>query len=587
MSKNNILPAEILFSWRAITVLTALFFALQVSAAGPFFRPVENRWTLSEDLRDMKRPAHPGAAAAAAGLSAEGTVIGVGGPGWGRWDFSAPGPLPTTIVPFFLPPDGSRSGIFLLTGNGGRVPLIENTPLRDRALNFRDKVKGLGSYSVRFEGTGALLSSVKFLEPLETGGSDKGLFLALFCLALVFTRGLVLREKHTAALAVITAAALFLRWSEFSAYWDVPLTGDAEGYWNYGRALKLSAPFANGTREPLFIWLLKLFETLFGDSQRTARFMTLLFSCSVVPMTWLLAKRLELGAFASLLAAALAAFNPFAVFMSVQGYQLEFFTFLILVFSVLWLSVRLAASGAAGAALILTRLQSAGAVFPLAALAAWRQKKVRPKKVPASFLQRTIPENPSFAQKGGWHLFLRLFLPPLIALAVLLASAKVNTGSYTGNLDHAARAHTALDRHGDFSSGKGAEEMTLGKYLLSREGTPRLALRTVKGYFQILANPFNPFNRIFLNSHYSKAWNLLLFPFLWLGLWVFFSDPGRRAFLWLPLLFLSALPALQDQYREPRQLFHAAPFFFVLCAAGVRRALQAVRVPPPPPTPLP
>ncbi|MBI4351716.1 MAG: glycosyltransferase family 39 protein, partial [Elusimicrobia bacterium] len=393
------LSAELLLSWRAIALLTALFLALQVSAAGPFFRPVENRWTLDENLKDGKRPAHPRVAAAAAGLSAEGTVIGAGGPGWGRWDFSAPGPLPTTVVPFFLPPDGSRSGIYLLTADGGRFPLIENTPLRDRALNFRDKVKGLDSYSVRFEGTGALLSGVKFIQPPESGGRNKGLYLALFCLALVFARGLALREKRTAALALITAAGLLLRWSAFSDYWDVPLAGDAVGYWNYGRALKLSALFANGTREPVFIWLLSLFKALFGDSQRTSRFMTLVFSCSVIPMTWLLAKRLELGAFACLLAAGLAAFNPFAVFMSVQGYQLEFFTFLILVFSVLWLRGSLGAAGSAGAALILTRLQSAGAVFPLAALAAWRLRG-KPGKL-------------------GPYL-----LPPLIALAVLLASAK-------------------------------------------------------------------------------------------------------------------------------------------------------------------
>lgn len=541
--------AKALLSWRSIAALTVIFFTLQNLAGGPLFRPVENRWTLAENLKDIRKPAYPAVSASAVGLSAEGTVIGVGGPGWGQWNFSAPGPLPSTVQPFFLPPPGTRSGVYLLTEDGKRLPLTENTPLRNRALNFQDKVKGLSSFSVRFEGTGAVLSEVRFLQPAQTGGQSKGLLLVLFFLALVFARGLALREYHTAALALITASGLLLRWAALYNYWDMPLEGDAESYWNYARSLKLASPFSNGTREPAFVWLVRFAGALFGDSQRSSRFLTLVFSCSVIPMTWLLAKRVGLGALACLAAAGLAALNPFSVFMSVQGYQLEFFTFLILLFSELWLRGGLVAAGAVGAMLILTRIQAAAAVLPLAVVAAWRLRGSPLKVLPYLF-------------------------PPLIALAVLLASAKTNTGSYTGNLDHAARAHTAIDRTGDPAQLKGTEDVTLGKYLFSDGALPRLAARTAKGYFQVLCNPFDPFNRIFLNSHYSKSWNLLLFPFLWIGLWVFFSDPEKRAALLLALLFLSALPALHDQIREPRILFHAAPFFFLLCAAGLERALS-------------
>lgn len=554
------LTARLLLSWRSIAALTVIFFALLNLAGGPLFGPVENRWTLAENLKGMKKPAYPGVSAAAVGLSAEGSVIGAGGPGWGQWNFAAPGPLPSTVQPFFLPPEGSRSGVYLLTEGGARLPLIENTPLRNRALNFRDKVKGLRSFSVRFEGTGAVLSEVRFFQPQGTGGRGRALLLVLFCLALVFARGLAFREYHTAALALITAAGLLLRWPALYNYWDMPLEGDAASYWNYARSLKLAAPFANGTREPLFIWLLRFAEALFGDSERSSRFLTLIFSCSVIPMTWLLAKRLGLGAFACLAAAGLAALNPFSVFMSVQGYQLEFFTFLILLFSSLWLRSGLAASGAAGALLILTRVQSAAAVLPLAALAAWRLR-------------------------GRLRGVLPYFIPPLAALAVLLASAKANTGSFTGNLDHAARAHTAIDRTGDPSRLKGTEDVTLGKYLFSGGAAPRLAARTLEGYFKILCDPFDPFNRIFLNSHYSKRWNLLLFPFLWAGLWAFFRDAAKREGLLLGLLFLSALPALHGQIREPRILFHAAPFFFVLCAAGFERGWEFIAALPRPPLP--
>ncbi len=511
---------------------------------------MDNVWTLVEDLKDLKRPSYRNVSAGTTGLSAAGTVLGTGGPGFGQWNFSAPGPLPSTVQPYFLPDPEYPSGVYLLTGEGGRIPLCENLPLHERALDFQDKIRGLQSFSVRFEGQNALLSGVKFRQPREPGISGKAMILALFCLTLILCRGLALREPRTICLALLTAAGLILRWNTLRNYWNVPLEGDAAGYWGLASSLKLLNPFANGTREPVFVWLLWLAKNLFGDSERSSRLVSLLFSCSLIPMTWLLVQRMRLGTATCLIAACLAAFNPFSIFMSAQGLQLELFTFLILAFAALWLDGRTAASGAAGAALILTRIQSAAAVFPLVLLSAWRSGRPTRKIMP-------------------------YFILPAAALAVLLVTAKINTGSFTGNLDHAARYYTAAEINGDPEIVKGSENMTLGKYLFSRGALPRLALKTVEGYFQILFNPFNPFNKIFLNSHYSKAWNLLLLPFFWAGLWTFISDAKRRSSLWLPLLFLSALPALQDEFREPRLLFHAAPFFFILCAAGVQRAAAA------------
>jgi hypothetical protein len=261
-------------------------------------------------------------------------------------------------------------------------------------------------------------------------------------------------------------------------------------------------------------------------------------------MTWQLARSLRLGPAACLAAAALAAFNPFSVFMSAQGFQLEFFTFLILAFTDLCVYGRFGATGLAGALLILTRIQAAAAVLPLGIIAALRSG--RKLKLTA-----------------------RLLILPALALAVLLVSAKMNTGSFTGNLDHAARFYTAAELNGDPGMTQGSEKMTLGKYLFSRGSLPSLALKTLDGYFQLFCNPFNSFNKIFLNSHDARYWNLLLLPFLWAGLWFFITDGSRRYFLLFPLLFLNGLPALQAQLREPRLLFHAAPFFFILCGAGL------------------
>ncbi len=264
-------------------------------------------------------------------------------------------------------------------------------------------------------------------------------------------------------------------------------------------------------------------------------------------MTWRLCRRMGLTSPACLIAAALATFNPFSIFMASQGLKLEFFSVLILYFTELCLSGRAAAAGVTGALLILTRIQAVAAVFPLAMIMVFRNSR-------------------------GMKEAARYLLVPSLALAALLCAAKINTGSFTGNLDHAARYYTAAEHDGDPGTIKNYGNVTLGKYLLSGSAAPRLALKTLDGYFQVLFNPFNPFNRIFLNARDYTPWNLPLLPFFWAGLWFFISGAGRRYFLLFPLLFLSGLPALQAQYREPRLLFHVAPFFFIICGAGLAYA---------------
>ncbi|MBI4656602.1 MAG: glycosyltransferase family 39 protein [Elusimicrobia bacterium] len=566
------LSGEFFLSWKTIALATAFSFAI-LRLTGNLFYPIQTTWTLAEDFQNFQKPSHVNLSAGSAGLSAGGLVIGVNPvrnppcpkgtaaaasgrlisngvneQGWVQWNFAAPGALPSTIQLFFLPDMQFPSGVYLVTDKGNRIPLCKNLPVRNRSFNIQNKITGLSSFAIRLEGQNAVLKEIKFRQSGNPAMPLKCFFPLMLCLTLFFLRGVILRKPFVAILSVITAAGLILRCMMFYNYWNMPLEGDAVGYWNYARFLKISTPFNTGPREPLFIWLLWLAKTLFGDSERTSRFLTLFFSCSIIPMTWMLARRLGMKISAHI-AAIFAAINPFSVFMSVQGLQLEFFTFLILVFSSLWLEKRTSSSGAAGAALILTRIQSAAAVFPLALITALKSR-----------------------QKPG-QVFV-LFLLPALTLALVLVAAKANTGRFTGNLDHAARYYAAAETKGDPGMAQSMGDMNLEKYLFSGNAVFRLALKTAEGYFQIIFNPFNSFNRIFLNSHYSRPWNILLLPFLWSGLWFFLSGRGNRSFLWLPLFFLSALPALHDQFREPRLLFHAAPFFFITCASGLEWALS-------------
>jgi hypothetical protein len=101
-----------------------------------------------------------------------------------------------------------------------------------------------------------------------------------------------------------------------------------------------------------------------------------------------------------------------------------------------------------------------------------------------------------------------------------------------------------------------------------------LAGKTLRGYAEIFFNPQNSFNRIFLNSHYALAWNLVFLPFFWVGLGACLRRKEGRWFLVSLLLFLNVLPFFQEMFREPRLLFHAAPWVAVVTAAGLAAVVQ-------------
>ena len=352
-----------------------------------------------------------------------------------------------------------------------------------------------------------------------------------------------------AGVSVLVFAGFVLRWNVFSGYYNVSLEGDAPGYFGLAHLLSWTNPWFTGVREPAFIWLLKLGLTFFGDSERSARFMTLIFSCALIPLTYLLARASKQTALCGITAAGLTAFNPFSIFMSVQGLQLELFTALVLIFSYAWLKEKALVPGLAGAILSVTRIQSVLAVVPLALFDVYKSKK----------RFRTA------------CLFL---VPVMLILVPYLAVVKHHTGSFTANLDHVARYFQKAEQGNPDTAGGVMERknITLGEYIFSKKSLLVFSRRFFEGYLEILFNPLNPFNKIFLNSHYARNWNLIFLPFFWFGLAKYLLSGDNRRFLLLPALFMSVLPAWQNYFAEPRLLFHVAPFFAVITAHGMTSA---------------
>jgi hypothetical protein len=531
--------------WRSKTVIGGVVFLLlcvtgRLIGLFPFQSPVL-RWSLQEDYTQCRFPQGPNLRQSHCGRSVTGILIGVDGPGILEWQFSRTGPFPTIVQPFFDTIDGQESRITLVTPHHHKPRILfHNLPLHYRPFDIAPLVTHENEFVLRFEGTRTLLEGIRFYEPSQTIPFP---WAAVF--VVVFFAGIMIRQKEKSTLIVVSLGllAFLMRWKIFRTYFSLPLEGDAAGYWSLAQAFDWHHPFTTGPREPGFIWAAHAARWCFGDSIRSVRFLGVLMSSLWSVLTVELASAVGWPSWVGLAAGLMVATNPFAIFMSVQGYQLEFFTFLILFFAIAWHRKRAAAMGWVGALLCITRAQSFLAVIPLVLLGAWRDRW----------------------DKIEWR---RFVAPFLILVLPYLAAVHSQTGSFLGHLTPHAGFYENMEASAAGQPTPAAQAPSLAHFLISHGRWIHRLGDLFEGYGRVLFDPRDPFNRIWLNSHYARAWNLIFLPFFWMGLVYLLVDRKERAFLWVPLLFIGALPMLHDLIREPRLLFHVEPFVALIVVWG-------------------
>src|ERR1019366_10582554 len=144
-------------------------------------------------------------------------------------------------------------------------------------------------------------------------------------------------------------------------------------------------------------------------------------------------------------------------------------------FSDFWLRRRAFGMGWAGGLLCVTRVQSILAVVPLLLLAAWRDRWKTRQGVMAALT------------------CLILFLP--YAMTV-----RRTTGSVFGHLNEHVGYYFSAETKGDPSQRGALPKISLWNYLFIQHKPASLIAGLSKGYAQVLFNPLNAYNRIFLNS---------------------------------------------------------------------------------------
>lgn len=240
---------------------------------------------------------------------------------------------------------------------------------------------------VRASVAGAVVASVLSAGILLVPGAAPIIAWSILCLSLI--TGLFLqwcpgddaglRNVGTALAAfALVLLSLPIRWQWLVPMAAAPIAPDTIQYLHL--AEEMSHPYDTGVREPLFIWLLKLWSWITATGPLAARVMTVLLSVLEGALLYLLARQFLPLAF-TFPVMILYAINPLLSSSSTMALREELLPALWLGF--LWACIGAsrskhkwpwwAATIAFASGMVLTRINSLGLVVPIAVLFAWRE----------------------------------------------------------------------------------------------------------------------------------------------------------------------------------------------------------------------
>lgn len=459
--------------------------------------------------------------------------------------------------------DGRGEAVLELEDIGEKTVTLSNLSiLRHRSFDLTPHIEAGHTYLLKFRVHGGAAGARGVLTELSVRrNEDFPRFPPLHTAAWV-TMGLFIawmmnsrkpwRKRHVAF--AVGLAAFAVRWQTMGALYGVPLEGDAPGYQSLAADLSWRHPFNTGVREQLFVWMDYITRHLFGTADVYIRLLTLVLSVGIVVGTYLLAERLLKSRFAAIVAAALLAFGNFAVYNATRGERSELFVFVLLFYFLfllakprgLWHEILI---GVMGAAVGLTWLMGLPTVF-LSYIYRWRHFRLNIGRVLV------------FAATVG----------------LLMAPHFLDQSARSGDPLKALNVHVNFyknAREAGVPSYEGGNR-SWASYLVGDQGLYKVAVQGVRGYLELLLNPTNPCNKIFLGFHYAEVYSYFLFPFYLAGMvWLVIKRQ------WAPLLLLICTLHISVSFlgeiRDPRLFLQAAPFFGIFFGWGVSQARFALR----------
>lgn len=371
------------------------------------------------------------------------------------------------------------------------------------------------------------------------------------------------------ALAGVLAWGLSRRLVALAQTLPFKLDPDALGYMDL--ANRLASPFETQAREPLWIWVVKLWLGMAGWTGPAMRLLTVGWSMLVIWLAYRLFRDYTGRPALGVIVAWLLADHDYLIQSSVRGLREEAYTAALLAVSYVVfvrprsqsLARQAIGLAAASAAAQLLRMTSVVMLVPLIAWWGWR------------------------AGDCSWRYSIGVLLVvAAVSLPHLLHNQRTfGDPLYSVNV-HAAwfrNYETVVQRHGSCegcpsradlpANPYGGPPVTAARYLFGQHGWTELLADTLEGYRRLYLAPTDLFR---IQSGTGTALGVGLFL---AGLGVVLWGPWRELMLAIPVM-ANGLPFLLLRDADPRVTVHTAPFvtFLVACGAlwAVERLLAAL-----------
>ena len=321
-------------------------------------------------------------------------------------------------------------------------------------------------------------------------------------------------------LAVILLS-LYIRFGVIALNNNQPLRGDAGGFAGHAQAMKNF--YRCSDREPFWILWVKVVSSPFKEAKTGMRFAAAsAFSFSAVLLFFIL--RRELGNIPALAGGIFYLAVPYMYYSHIRAHRLELYLFLLLLFCYILVrgmnSVFLViAAGVTGAALVLTRMESAIAVAAGFAFYVFLNRR------------ETIPSLKKIAAASAIVLILS---------GPFFESCRREKGSFFYVLNNHARFWDSHEHAGEkgfrspeetLKSPYSGRQVSLFQYVFSGRNIKIITVRFFRGYYKVFTRAASHMLRFYYNLSF------LIYPF-WAGLVLMpFSKKGRLLFFW-GLLFI-------------------------------------------------
>lgn len=359
------------------------------------------------------------------------------------------------------------------------------------------------------------------------------------------------------ALAGALVWGLSRRLVAFAQVVPFKLDPDALGYMQMARSL--ASPYETQAREPLWVWVVKLWLGLTGWDAPAMRLLTVVCSMLVIWLAYRLFRDYTGQPALGVLTAWLLADHDYLIQLSVRGLREEAYTAALLAVSYMvfvrprarslaWQAAGLAAAGAAAQ---LLRFTSVAILLPLFAWWGWRAGDRHGRYSVGVLLVIAVVSLPHLLHNH------RTFGDPLFSINVHFAwfrnyETVIQKGAACDGCP--SRAELAADPYG-------GPPITAMQYVLDQHGWWEMLTDTLEGYRRLYLAPTDLFR---IQSGTGTMVGFLLFL---TGLAVVLGGPWWELVLALPI-FTNLLPFLLLRDADPRLTVHTAPFVAFLLAVG-------------------